>query len=94
MLFTSLLVHASAVTLTPTVTSIGGGLYKYAYSISYSGPDDAFLIDIGVPANPAAVTNLTVPTGFTSQFDSGPRLGVVCGRHQFLYSHTHLRIFV
>jgi len=70
LLFASILAHAALVTVNPSVTSIGGGDYKYAYSISYTGTDDAFLIDISVPANPAAVYNLTVPAGFEDQFDS------------------------
>lgn len=70
LLFASVMAHAAAVTVTPTVTSIGGGLYQYAYSISYTGTDDAFLIDIAVPKSPTAITNLMTPSGFTSQFDS------------------------
>ncbi len=69
-LFASVLTHAAVITLSPTVTSISGGMYKYAYSISYTGTNDAFLIDISVPKDPAAITNLTVPSGFTDQFDS------------------------
>ena len=69
LLFASVAAYSSAVTVTPTVTSLGG-LYEYAYSISYTGPDDAFLIDISVPSNPSAIFDLTTPAGFTSQFDS------------------------
>jgi hypothetical protein len=69
-LFASVLTHAAVITVNPTVTSIAGGMYQYAYSISYTGTDDAFLIDISVPKDPAAITNLTVPSGFTDQFDS------------------------
>jgi hypothetical protein len=69
LLFASGLAYSSDVTMTPTVMS-SGGLYDYAYSISYTGTDDAFLIDISVPADPAAILNLTAAPGFNDQFDS------------------------
>ena len=69
LLFASGLAYSSAVTVNSTVTS-SGGLYDYAYSIAYTGMDDAFLIDISVAADPTAVTNIMTPAGFTSQFDS------------------------
>ena len=75
LLSAAVLSHAAMVTVTPTVTNIGGGMYNYSYSISYTGVDDAFLIDIGAPAVAGAVTNIMTPSGFTSQFDSG--LGLV-----------------
>jgi hypothetical protein len=75
LLFASGLAHSSAVTVDPTVTSLGGGMYQYAYSISYTGADTAFLIDIPVPLDPAAITDLMAPAGFTPIFDSG--LGLV-----------------
>jgi hypothetical protein len=68
LLFASMIVQASAVTVAPTVTAVGG-MYQYAYSISYTGTDDAFLVDIPVASDPGAVMNLTTPSGFTSQFD-------------------------
>jgi hypothetical protein len=74
LLFAAALTQASAVTVDPVVTD-NGGLFHYAYSISNTGADDAFLIDIPVPADPAAILDLTVPAGFKSQFDSG--LGLV-----------------
>jgi hypothetical protein len=65
---------AASITVAPTVTT-GAGLYHYAYRITNSTPDDAFLIDITVPQDPAAITGLMAPTGFTAAFDSG--LGLV-----------------
>ncbi len=69
---------AASVTVNPTVTPISGG-YNYSYTISETitdaTTDDVFLIDIPVAPDPAAVTNLMAPAGFTTAFDSG--LGLV-----------------
>jgi hypothetical protein len=70
----SVFATADSVVVTPTVTSIAGG-YEYSYTITNNTPDDPFVIDIPVPADPAAVFDLTVPSGFKSAFDSG--LGLV-----------------
>ena len=58
---------AATITVTPTVTTVGA-LFKYSYSISNTGSDDSFLIDIPVSG---PITNLKTPAGFTSAFDSG-----------------------
>jgi hypothetical protein len=73
-LATSVFATADQVVVAPTVTPIAGG-YEYAYTITNNTPDDPFIIDIPVPADPAAVTDLTAPLGFTAAFDSG--LGLV-----------------
>lgn len=65
---------AASIVVAPTVTPIAGG-YEYAYTITNNTPDDPFLIDIPVPADPGAITNLTAPPGFAAAFDSG--LGLV-----------------
>jgi hypothetical protein len=70
LLFASALAHSASITVSPTVTNIGGGVYQYAYSITYTGTDDAFLVDIAVPKSPTAITALTAPAGFSDQFDS------------------------
>jgi hypothetical protein len=69
-LMTSTAVWAGTVTVTPTVTPIGGG-YQYAYSITNTTPDDSFSIDIPVYAGIGEITNVMVPTGFTSDVDTG-----------------------
>ncbi len=74
LLLTSTLASAASITVAPTVTP-ASGLYQYAYSITNSTPDDAFLIDIQVPKDPSAVSNLAAPAGFKAAFDSG--LGLV-----------------
>lgn len=68
-LFASVLAYPAAVTVSPTVTSLGGGVFQYAYSISNTGPE-AVVIDIPVPASPSAVTNIIAPAGFQDAFDS------------------------
>lgn len=73
-LATSTFATADQVVVAPTVTPIAGG-YEYSYTITNNTPDDPFIIDIPVPADPAAVTDLTAPVGFTAAFDSG--LGLV-----------------
>lgn len=74
LVLASSLASAASVTVDPTVT-LSGGVYQYSYSITNDTPDDAFLIDIPVPAKPGEITNLTAPAGFQSAFDSG--LGLV-----------------
>jgi hypothetical protein len=74
LLATSVFATAAQITVAPTVTPIAGG-YEYAYTITNNTPDDPFIIDIPVPADPTAISNLTAPAGFTSAFDSG--LGLV-----------------
>ena len=74
LLFASSFGVAATITVTPTVTP-SGSLFHYAYSISNSSPDDAFVVDIPVPAAPSAVLDLSAPIGFTTSFDSG--LGLV-----------------
>jgi hypothetical protein len=66
----SIAAHGATVNVVPTVANLGGGMYEYSYNVSYTGTDDAFLVDISVPANPGAVTNLMAPSGFNYQFDS------------------------
>jgi hypothetical protein len=73
-LATSVVAAASTVVVSPTVTPIAGG-YEYAYTITNNTPDDPFIIDIPVLADPSAIFDLTAPSGFTSAFDSG--LGLV-----------------
>jgi hypothetical protein len=73
-LATSVFATADQIVVAPTVTPIAGG-YKYAYTITNNTPDDPFILDIPVPADPLAITDLTAPTGFTASFDSG--LGLV-----------------
>ena len=73
-LATAVFATASQIVVAPTVTPIAGG-YEYAYTITNNTPDDPFLIDIPVPEDPSAVTNLMAPAGFTSAFDPG--LGLV-----------------
>jgi hypothetical protein len=73
-LATSVSATADQVVVTSTVTPITGG-YEYAYTITNNTADDPFIIDIPVPADPTAISDLTVPSGFTSAFDSG--LGLV-----------------
>jgi hypothetical protein len=65
---------ASSIVVAPTVTPILGG-YQYAYTITNNTPDDPFIIDIPVPADPADISDLTAPAGFKTAFDSG--LGLV-----------------
>jgi len=73
-LATSVFATAAQVVVAPTVTPIAGG-FEYAYTITNNTPDDAFIVDIPVPADPLAITDLTAPSGFTAAFDSG--LGLV-----------------
>ncbi len=74
LLATSVFATAAQIVVAPSVTPIAGG-YEYAYTITNNTPDDPFIIDIPVPADPTAISNLTAPAGFTSAFDSG--LGLV-----------------
>jgi hypothetical protein len=75
-LFLSAYGLASAATITvDPVVSFSSGQYQYSYTITNPTPDDSFLIDIPVPADPAAIDDITVPAGFESAFDSG--LGLV-----------------
>lgn len=73
-LATSVFASADSVVVTPTVTPIAGG-FQYSYTITNNTPDDPFVIDIPVPADPSAIFDLTAPSGFESAFDSG--LGLV-----------------
>ncbi len=58
---------AATITVTPSVTTVGA-LFKYSYSISNTGSDDSFLIDIPVSG---PILSLTAPAGFKTAFDSG-----------------------
>ncbi len=74
LMATTVFAAAAEVVVAPTVTPISGG-FEYAYTITNNTPDDSFLVDIPVPADPLAITNLTAPSGFKAAFDSG--LGLV-----------------
>jgi hypothetical protein len=71
---TAIFAAADPVVVAPTVTPTAGG-YEYAFTITNNTPDDPFIIDIPVPADPAAISDLTAPLGFRAAFDSG--LGLV-----------------
>ena len=59
------------VTVNPTVTP-NGSLFHYDYCINDGTSSDLALVTIGVAQNdPNAVMNLTVPSGFKSNFDPG-----------------------
>jgi len=62
--------HAQ-ITLTPTITNIGGGLIRYQYSVSNTSLFDFSVISINVIAAPGAVQSLVAPTGFSAFFDPG-----------------------
>lgn len=68
------LASAATVTVVSSVTP-NGSLYHYDYSIANGTANDAFLLDLSVPANPSAITDLVAPAGFKAAFDSG--LGLV-----------------
>ncbi len=59
------------ITLTPTITNIGGGLVRYEYSVSNTSLFDFSAISINVVAVPGAVLSLIAPTGFSAFFDPG-----------------------
>lgn len=59
-------VRAQNITVSPTVTSLGNGLYHYDYSIANGSALDLSLVTISAFGRADAVQNLTVPTGFTA----------------------------
>ncbi len=59
------------ITLTPTITNLGGGLLSYQYSVSNTSLFDFSAISINVIAAPGAVQNLIAPSGFSAFFDPG-----------------------
>ena len=59
------------ITLTPTITNIGGGLLRYEYSVMNTSLFDFSIISIDVIASPVAVQSLVAPTGFNAFFDPG-----------------------
>lgn len=67
----------AALVVDSTVTPIDGGLFRYQFSITNTGPDDIILVTIsGVPLNdPNIQTTLEVPAGFVPSYD--PNLGLV-----------------
>ena len=62
--------HAQ-IMLTPTITNLGGGLVRYAYSVTNTSLFDFSAISINVIAAPGAVQSLVAPTGFSAFFDPG-----------------------
>jgi len=62
--------HAQ-ITLTPTITNIGGGLVRYEYTVNNTSLFDFSVISITVIAAPGAVQSLVAPTGFSAFFDPG-----------------------
>jgi len=62
--------HAQ-ITLSPTITNIGGGLVRYEYTVSNTSLFDFSVISIDVIAAPGAVQSLIAPSGFSAFFDPG-----------------------
>lgn len=83
--FTKLLVLASAllsalclpgavhgqITLTPTITDAGGGLFSYQYSVRNTSLFDFSAISIEVIPESEAVQSLVAPIDFSAFFDPG-----------------------
>lgn len=59
------------ITITPTITDLGGGLTRYEYSVSNTSLFDFSAISISVVALPNAVQNLVAAAGFSAFFDAG-----------------------
>lgn len=62
--------HAQ-ITLTPTITDLGGGLTRYEYSVSNTSLFDFSAISITVIAAPETVQSLIAASGFSAFFDPG-----------------------
>lgn len=63
--------HAEPIMLNPTITNLGGGLFRYQYSVVNTSPFDFSAISINVIAASNAVQSLIAPTGFNAFFDPG-----------------------
>lgn len=76
--FCVLLLPAAAraqVTVDPTVTSVAP-LFHYDYSVTNNESEDLAIVSLfGIALDPGAIQNLTAPTGFLANFDTG--LGIV-----------------
>ena len=66
---------AHAQVVTPTVTTLAGGIYHYDYSIMNTGTTDLFDVSIHVHPGANQVFSVMAPIGFTASYDSG--LGLV-----------------
>jgi len=62
--------HAQ-LTLTPTITNLAGGLFRYEYSVNNTSLFDFSAISIAVIAAPETVQSLVAPTDFNAFFDPG-----------------------
>jgi len=71
VLLCALALPGAAITLTPTITNLSGGLVRYEYSVNNTSLFDFSAISISVIAAPNAVQNLITATGFNAFFDPG-----------------------
>lgn len=63
--------RAEPIMLNSTVSDLGGGLFRYEYSVVNTSSFDFLAISINVIAAPNAVQSLVAPTGFNAFFDPG-----------------------
>jgi len=63
--------RAEPIMLNSTITDIGGGLFRYQYSVVNTSVFNFSAISINVIAAPNAVQSLIAPTGFNAFFDPG-----------------------
>ncbi len=66
--------QADSITLTPTVTNLGNGLFSYQYAVANTSPFNFSAVSImNLPRVANAIQNIVTPPGFNAFFD--PRLG-------------------
>jgi hypothetical protein len=63
--------RAQEVLVSPTVSPLSGGLFRYKYSVTNNTSLPLSVVTINVFSLPDAVQNATAPTGFSIFFDPG-----------------------